>query len=365
MTTRKDIMYQHLIAFQGIDGMINDTSCRFLITEEEDYKENKYDLKNVVTDQQIKQGDYITIDNTLFMIVDTKKVISSMYTVGTFREVLKITLQSNLKDVYAVVDKVKGVYAQGAEITEVHDQYSFIIPKSSCNYTSISAQNNLIIYAGATYDAISIDDSKEGILTITGRFNTIYNPHIYTISLNENTKTLAETETYQISATCTMDGTTQTNPTITYVSSDENVATISSSGVVSTLKAGSCNITCTYNGMSAALLLTVTAKPVTPVISYTENWSQTTTIKQYVTSTYTVTRTTDGVLETPLIDYVFDSAGQALISSSKIVVTRKADNSFSVKNSTITTTTTCYVTITDHSSGHVIANQLLTFTKGI
>jgi hypothetical protein len=36
MISRKDIMYQHMIAFQGIDGKINDADYRFLLTEEED-----------------------------------------------------------------------------------------------------------------------------------------------------------------------------------------------------------------------------------------------------------------------------------------------------------------------------------------
>ena len=70
-------------------------------------------------------------------------------------------------------------------------------------------------------------------------------------------------------------------------------------------------------------------------------------------------------METPTISYIFDSTGQALISASKIVVTNKAINSFSVKNSTITTTTTCYVSIIDTATNKVIANQLLTFTKGV
>lgn len=364
--TRKDILYQHLIAFQGIDGKINDIPCRFLVTEEEDYKENKYDLKNIVTDQPIRQGDYVTIDGALFMIVDTKKVINSIYTLGTFRGVSKITLQSNLKDIYAVIDKVRGLYTQGQEITEVHDEYTFIIPKSSTNMTSATPNKNAIIYEGGSYDAVSIDDSKEGVLIITGRLSNLYNPHVYTISLSETTKTLVETETYSIIATATDNETIVSNPQLTFKSSDTIVATVdSNTGVVSAVKAGSATITVTYQNVSATVYLTVNAKPVTPVISYTENWSQTTTIKQYVTSTYVATRTTDGIVETPLIDYVFDSTGQALISTSKIVVTRKADNSFSVKNGTITTTTTCYVNITDHSSGHVIANQLLTFTKGI
>lgn len=95
--SRKDIFYQHLIAFQGIDGKINDNDCRFLVTENDDSKENEFDLKNIITDKSLKKGDYITIDSIIYMVIDTQKVIDSSYIKGTIREALKITLESTLQ----------------------------------------------------------------------------------------------------------------------------------------------------------------------------------------------------------------------------------------------------------------------------
>lgn len=367
MITRKDITYQHLIAFSGIDGKINDAECRFLITEEEDYKENKYDLKNVITDQPIKQGDYVTIDNTVFMIVDTKKVIGSMYTAGTFREVLKITIQSSLKDVYAVVDKVKGVYTQGTEITEVHDEYTFIIPKSVTNMTSATPSNNTIIYAGGSYNAISIDDSKEGILTVTGRFDSVYVPHIYTITLNSNNKTLVETDTYQIVASCSDNGETVTSPIVIYTSSNEAIATVDTTGVVNCIGVGSAAITCTYNNVSVDLTIVVEEKPVEPVISYTYAFSQSITqLKTYMTTTLTTSKIVGGVADSTLyIDYLFDTNTQALISSGKVVVTRKSDSSISIKNSSVSTLTNIYLTVSDQANSTKILDALKITLTGI
>lgn len=365
MTTRKDIMYQHMIAFSGTDGLINDTSCKFLITEDDDSKENHIDLKNIITDQALKQGDYITIDGSIYMVFDTKKVNGSSYTLGTFREVLKITLESNLKDVYAIVDKVKGVYVQGQLITEVHDEYTFVIPKSTCNYTSLNIGTNLIVYAGGSYDAISIDDSKDGILTITGRFNEVYNPHVYTIALSETTKTLVETENYTIVPICTDNGGVISNPQVIYVSNDTSIATVSSLGVVSAVKAGSATITITYQNISATLALTVNAKPVTPVISYTYAFSQPiTALKQYVTTTLTTGKTVNAVADSTLkIAYVFDSTGQTLISSNKVVVTVKSDSSISIKNVLVTTSTVIHLTVTDSVTGtKILDNQAITLT---
>lgn len=359
MITRKDIMYQHMIAFQGIDGKINDKDYRFLVAEESDGSENNYDLKYIITDQPIKQGDYVTIDDSIFMIIDTKQVINSKYTKGVFREVLKITLQATLKDVYAVVDRVRNVFEQGSEITEVHDQYQFIVPKSSCNYTSISAEKNLIIYAGGSYDAISIDDSKEGILTVTGRFNTVYIPHTYGITLNSSAETLVETGTYTIIPTCTDNNIADENPKVIYMSSDETIATVTSDGVVTALKEGNCVITATYMNVSAKLTLTINAKTVEPVVSYTYNFSQSiTAFRTYVTNTLTTFKTVDGVADPNLkINYIFDSAGQGLISSGKVVVTVASDSSIKIKNASVSSKTTIHLTVTDSANDYVIVDK--------
>ncbi|WP_026887861.1 Ig-like domain-containing protein [Clostridium beijerinckii] len=365
MISRKDIMYQHMIAFQGVDGKINDTDCRFLLAEEKDNNQNHYDLKSIITDQQIIQGDYVTIDGQLFMIIDTKRVNESTYIKGVFRKGLKITLQSNLKDVYAVVDKVTGVFSQGTEITEVHDEYSFLIPKSVTNMTSATTSNNAIIYAGGSYDAISIDDSKEGILNITGRFNSVYNPHTYTITLDSNTKTLVETETYTIVATATDNGIIVEKPTIIYKSSDKSVASVDSTGVVTTTDIGSATITCTYNNVSVDLTITVEAKPIEPVVSYTYAFSQSiTALRQYVTTILTTTKTVSGVADPTLyIDYSFDSNAQSLINQGKIVVTRKSNSSISIKNASISTTTNIYLTVTDNAnSTKILEAQQITLT---
>lgn len=363
MLTRKDITYQHLINFQGIDGKINDISCKFLVTEENDNDENNYDLKYIITDQNIKKGDYIEIDTSLFMIIDTKEIINSSYTKGVFREVLKITFEKSLKDVYAVVDKISGVYAQGQQLVEVHDEYSFIIPKDSCNYTSLSTADNLIIYAGGSYDAISIDDSKEGILKITGRFNSVYNPHIYNVTLNSNSESLQETAVYQLSAIATDNGATVTTPTLTWSSSDPTIASVDNTGKITALLAGNCIVSCSYMGIIASCTVTVTAKPVTPVISYAGTWSNTTTLKLMSSSTYTATQTTNGVDTSANINmvYSFDTLGASLLSQGKITITKKTNASYTIKNANVSTVTSIYVTFTDSTTGtKILDNQLIT-----
>lgn len=248
-----------------------------------------------------------------------------------------------------------------------------------CKDNDVTVDSPVITWSSSNESIMTIDSNglitsiALGSATITGQFNgvtgtldlnVIERPHTYTITLSESSKSLYTGNTYNIVALCTDDGNAVSSPVLSYSSSDANIATISESGLVTAIASGAATITVSYENVSATLSLNISTEPVKV---YTENWSQTTTIKQYVTSTYTVYYSTDGgVTKTyPAIDYTFDSAGQALISGSKIVVTRKSDNSFSVKNSTITTTTTCNVTITERDTGKVLSNTLLTFKSGI
>lgn len=245
-----------------------------------------------------------------------------------------------------------------------------------CKDNDVTVSSPIVTYSSSDNNIATIDSNglirsvNIGTCNITATYEGVSailslevkeKPHVYTISLIETSKALFVGNTHQIVSICSDNGTTVSSPLIAYTSSDTNIATVNSTGLVTMIASGRATITATYENVSATLSLTVS---VEPVAVYTENWSQTTTIKQYVTSSYTVYYSTDnGVTKTyPAIDYAFDSAGQAL--GSKITVTRKSDNSFSVKNNTITTVTTCYVTITERDTGKVLSNTLLTFKAG-
>ncbi|NRU52561.1 Ig-like domain-containing protein [Clostridium beijerinckii] len=188
--------------------------------------------------------------------------------------------------------------------------------------------------------------------------------HSYAISLNSNNQTLVETETYKIVPNVTDKGVTVTNPKVNYTSSDENIAKVDSTGLVTALSVGSCIITCSIGTVNSVLNLNVNEKPISPVVSYSTNWSQGTNIKQFVTSTLSCIKTISGVADSTLhIDYSFDTNAQTLINAGKIVVTRKSDSSISIKNVSVTTSTNIYLTVTDSvNNTKILDNQQITLT---
>jgi hypothetical protein len=355
-----DSCYKKAIEQYGVIATIDENQTKILIR---DANNNTYgiDYKKIISSTSIQQGNYVFINGVQYLIIDTEEQLSqSIYNVGIFRKTLSILLGSNYKPVQSVVDKYRGQYVDGQYINEVHDQYTFIIPKLG----NTSVVGGTLVYDLGVYDILSIDSSKDGIFIITGKYNTVYVPHTYTITLADTTKTLQETETYQIVTTCSDNGTTVTNPTITYHSSNTDIATVDSTGVVNCVGVGNATITCLYNNVSTDLAITVEAKPAEPVISYTYAFSQSITqLKEYMTTTLTTGKTVNGVADSTLkINYVFDSVGQSLISSGKVVITVASDSSIKIKNASVTSNTVIHLTVTDSANGTVIVDTDITLT---
>jgi hypothetical protein len=104
---------------------------------------------------------------------------------------------------------------------------------------------------------------------------------------------------------------------------------------------------------------------VTNQVSYKYSFSQPITqLKTYVTTTLNTSKYINGVVDSTLhIDYSFDANAQILISSGKIVVTRKSDSSISIKNVSVNTITNIYLTVTDSlNNTKILDNQQITLT---
>lgn len=348
-----DTCYKKAIEDYGVIAKIGENQTKVLIRETSD--NYGIDYKKIISSNPLQQGNYVYINEVQFLICDIEPQYSqSIYNIGIFRETLPILLGSTYKPVQAIVDKVKGMYVNGSMIEEVHDQYNFIIPKGGNN-----VGYNQIIYDGGVYKIISIDTSKDDIIIYTGKFESIYNPHVYEISLAENTTTLVEGGTYQISnVTCKDNGTVVQNPTLTYSSSDINIASVSASGLVTGVKTGNAEITVNFNGVSAKLSLTVNVKPHEPVISYSYSSSNGYSYRPKEGAVLTYVKTVDSITDTTLdVSFTLDAMGTSLVNSNSISVVKKTGNTIQVRNLTLTTVKTFVLTVKDSANGTVISTQ--------
>ena len=153
-----------------------------------------------------------------------------------------------------VVDTATYGEAQGSIFTQVDGDV--IIYTGFNTITSKIKVNDYINAFGNSYQ-VSNKFVKENILYVHIKQTTTI-PDNYDIVYNGATSfDLNESNTYQLTYTVTNNGSVVENPTITYSSSDETVATVDSNGLMTMLKEGSVDITATYSDASVTTTMTI------------------------------------------------------------------------------------------------------------
>ncbi|NMM64397.1 hypothetical protein HBE96_17390 [Clostridium sp. P21] len=160
---------------------------------------------------------------------------------------------------------------------------------------------------------------------------------VYAISIgNKPTTTMYIGDTLQLSINCTIDGVADTNPVITYVSSDINVLTVSNTGLITYNSAGSATVTTIYNGVSDSTTISVKSIPLITTYSFktiildnvvmtndavildkgTTKTIKVTEIRKLVTQG--ATTITDEIISNPTVAYSLDNANVTIDSNGLI-----------------------------------------------
>ena len=153
-----------------------------------------------------------------------------------------------------VVDTATYGESQGTIFTQVDGDV--IIYTGYNTITDKIKVNNHINAFGNSYDVIN-KFVKENILYIHLKQTTAI-PDVYKITYNGVTSfDINDSTTYQLTYTVTNNDIVVENPTITYSSSDETVATVDSNGLMTMLKEGSVDITATAYDTSVTTTMTI------------------------------------------------------------------------------------------------------------
>lgn len=394
-SAREDTVYRFDVLINSIDAKdvyVNDSTIPIkgvVDISRKQTADTEMEEKLQVYPNLIKRGDIIKFkvnetDELRTYLIKSNIDKKHGYDEGIFEEcnyILKWMIKGEYFETPAIVTNntkyTLGVSSVSNSIIEGSGMFGIILSDNKMS-SNIKIGQRFIVN-GQAWEATQTDrTTTKGILSILlgessintndDMENEIANAfeHSYTITLDSTSQSLFETGTYEITPIIKDKGIEVSNPNnITYTSSDETIATVNN-GLVTALTVGNCIITCSIGGISTNLAIEVTAKTVTPVVSYGYNFSQSTNIKQYVTSILTCTETTDSVT-TPLnISCSWDSVGQSLISSGKIVITTKSSSSIGIKNALITSSTVAHLTVTDIDTGTIILdNVAITFIKGI
>ena len=175
-----------------------------------------------------------------------------------------------------VVDTATYGEAQGSIFTQVDGD---VIIYTGFNTIADKIKVNDYITAFGNAYQVSNRFVKENIIYIHLKQTTSMPDHYEIVYNGVTSFDIKESTTYQLSYSVTNNGNPVYNPTITYSSSDETVATVDSNGLMTMLKEGSVNITATAYSASVTTTMTITDTS-TPSLDYTmEIYASTDTLK--------------------------------------------------------------------------------------
>ncbi|MCK9576063.1 MAG: hypothetical protein M0R51_09065 [Clostridia bacterium] len=207
-------------------------------------------------------------------------------------------------------------------------------------------ENTRFILSDDAYSILGIDKiSNVGLLNIRikedqvteddnltlGIANYYSHQHVYVVSILNNDATLYVDDTLTLSVVCTDNSNQVLSPTLTYQSSDINVATVVN-GIVSCIAEGNATITVTYNGISDSINLIIQSEEITP--NYIVSITGATTVKLNTNITLTATIFNNGIIDgtKSVIWEVFNQDGTddtyvSIVSQTSNSIVLKATNS--------------------------------------
>ena len=195
-------------------------------------------------------GSVIVMKGQPYVIISDKDFDESNAVYSAIAKKTNVTING----IPFVVDTATYGESQGTIFTQVDGD--IIIYTGFNTITDKIKVNNRINAFGNTYQ-VSNRFVKENILYVHLKQTTSM-PDNYQIVYNGVTSfDINESNTYQLTYTVTNNGSVVENPTITYSSSDETIATVDSNGLMTMLKEGTVDITATAYGDSCITTMTI------------------------------------------------------------------------------------------------------------
>lgn len=242
------------------NGSLSTTDIQVIDTDQ-------YFIKKVLMkpDDIISVGDKIVFDNKTWLCIgidDTNPV----YEFGTvYLSSQNITLNKNhiIYNYPIIVDGNVRLYSMGYNSNKylTIPESSIIVYIKNDNITSLIERSEVFSISGDNYRVVDINRLVMPGLIILKMEYSIEDAenHNYTIQiLNGSTINLQQNKTLQLNINTYDNGQLLSpSPALSYISSNEGICTVSSTGLVTAIKTGGCTISVSANGVSDSITVTV------------------------------------------------------------------------------------------------------------
>ncbi|OAA90136.1 Ig-like domain-containing protein [Clostridium coskatii] len=245
----KTIEYKHGTTFLGIVQEIDD-------------KLQSIDSKYLLTVEDLKQGTEISCDDVNYLVMTRNEKVNGVY--------YKYTIQKCPYDINfvagGVLQRIPSIIQ--TKTIDIQTNQSIILPEgkiiitiSRNNTTNKIAVNDRFIAMGSAWKISGLDKSCEGIIKVNADIDQIMTgddiineiPNntqkpSYSFTVNPASVSIKKGQTQQLTVVVSENGTQIENPTLIYKSNNDNIVTISDTGMITGIGEGSCNIKISYIG---------------------------------------------------------------------------------------------------------------------
>jgi hypothetical protein len=272
--------FNQAIKRNGKECTIHSNTFMAIFKEISDNK-TSIDSKYLLTEYDLNQGDIITYDSNKYFVITKNENINNVYNVYTIQkefQTVNLAVGTALYKKDVIFNGSNTAIDYNTYINLLNGHITLLVQNNSIT-NQIDLQSRFIKFNHA-WKITSIDKSKEGLLTIIGDLDTIAEgddlineiPNgghmaVTNINVTPNSISLQPLETQQLTVTVDVEGTLVENPTITYSSDNESIATISNTGLVTCIVSGNCNIIVTYKDADGNI--TTTEVPFSAVVAKT------------------------------------------------------------------------------------------------
>ncbi|GAA0723622.1 hypothetical protein GCM10008905_16460 [Clostridium malenominatum] len=235
-----------------------------------DSEDNKYIITNV---NVLKQGSIINALGHNWIVVHKPQNYYKNYDKGAIRLCkysIKFNFNGEVKEFPSVIDtgtqgiinntgfnivdgKIMLVLQENEITKKIKDGQRFIKMGYAWKVTGKSSENEGLIYIFAEKDMFNNNDDK--INEIADAFEN--NTHNYTLEILNTEKIIKVNETLQLNIIAKDNGVVVENPSLIYMSSNSSIATITETGLITAIGAGSVTVTVKYNNVERTLNLIV------------------------------------------------------------------------------------------------------------
>lgn len=291
-----DISY--LLQEIGYNCKINNVDAKAIINNTR--QERTHDDKVIITNEKIQRGDYVSYADLNFIVlpeINAKRY--NTYYKGIIRRCnynIKFIIDDKLYLFYSIIEGQNFSIEQGQFFNMQGDAITVTLPETPIT-KQIKRQQRFIKF-GSAWEIQGIDYTQDGLIKlnckiatinenvddaeneIANRYNAKDNTDVlngniipilpfdgaeepvepsdeYFVTITNKIDTLPEGETYQLDITAKYGNYVIENPALTYISSDDTIATISSTGLITAKMAGNVTITVRFEDAEDTITLKV------------------------------------------------------------------------------------------------------------